>query len=148
MDTKGADAIAEACARKMLEGDRVSAGLGIRLVSAGAGGAVLAMTIRDDMLNGFGTCHGGVIFTLADTALSCVCNSHNERSVAHHCSLIYLRPVKAAMTLTARAHERGVAGRVGVYDVSVTDGDGAVVAEFFGQARFIGGSVLDPHPKA
>ena len=148
MDTRSADAIAEACARKMLEDDPVSSGLGIQFVTASAGRAVLAMTIRDDMINRFGTCHGGIIFTLADTALSCVCNSHNERSVAHHCSVIYLRPGQAGAALTATATERSLAGRVGIYDVTVSDADGAVVAEFFGQARFIGGSVLNPQPKA
>jgi len=126
----------------MLEGDRVSRGLGIAPVSAGAGRAELAMTVREDMLNGFGTCHGGVLYTLADTALSCACNSRNERYVAHHCSIIYLRPGKPGERLTARAVERSRAGRVGLYDVTVADSSGAVIAEFLGHARMIGGSVL------
>ena len=139
----GADAIAAACARRMLEGDRVSRRLGIALVSAGSGRAVLEMTVREDMLNGFGTCHGGVLYTLADTALSCACNSHNERSVAHHCSMVYLRPGRLGERLLAQAAERATAGRVGLYDVSVTDPSGAIVAEFLGHARFIGGSVTE-----
>jgi len=137
-----ADALGAACAREMLEGDRVSRGLGIVLVSAGAGRAVLGMTIREDMLNGFGTCHGGVLYTLADTALSCACNSRNERSVAHHCTMIYLRPARPGERLTATAVERSRAGRVGLYDVKVTDASGAVVREFLGHARLIGGMVL------
>ena len=84
------------------------------------------MTIREDMLNGFGTCHGGVLYTFADTALSCACNSRNERSVAHHCSMIYLRPGKLGERLTASAVERSRPGRVGLYDVKVTDSSGAV----------------------
>jgi len=137
-----ADALGAACAHKMLEGDRISRGLGIAPVSAGAGRAELAMTVREDMLNGFGTCHGGVLYTLADTALSCACNSRNERYVAHHCSIIYLRPGKPGERLTARAVERSRAGRVGLYDVTVADSSGAVIAEFLGHARMIGGSVL------
>lgn len=136
------DALGAACARKMLEGDRVSRGLEIALVSAGVGRATLEMTVRDDMLNGFGTCHGGVLYTLADTALSCACNSRNERSVAHHCTMIYLRPGKPGERLRASAVERSLAGRVGLYDVKVTDSSGAVVAEFLGHARLVGGEVV------
>ncbi|RBP18166.1 acyl-CoA thioesterase [Roseiarcus fermentans] len=138
-----AAATAAACARRMLAGDRVSRSLGIALVSAGEGHAALSMTVRDDMLNGFGTCHGGVLYTLADTALSCACNSRNERFVAHHCSMIYLRPGEPGARLTARAVERSRAGRVGLYDVTVTDSSGAVVAEFLGHARRIGGAVIE-----
>ena len=137
-----ADAQGLACARRMLEGDRVSRGLGVTLVSAGAGRAVLEMTVRQDMLNGFGTCHGGVLYTFADTALSCACNSRNERSVAHHCSIVYLNPGRLGSRLQARAVERSIAGRVGLYDVKVTDFEGVVVSEFLGHARFIGGDVL------
>lgn len=137
-----ADVIGAACARKMLEGDRVSRGLGIALVFAGAGRAALEMTIREDMLNGFGACHGGVLYTFADTALSCACNSRNERSVAHHCTMIYLRPGKLGDRLTANAVERSTAGRVGLYDVKVTNCSGVVVAEFLGHARLIGGLVI------
>jgi acyl-CoA thioesterase len=136
------DAIGAACARQMLEGDRVSHGLGIALVAAGAGRAVLEMTVRQDMLNGFGTCHGGVLYTFADTALSCACNSRNERSVAHHCSIVYLRPGRPGARLIATAIERSRAGRVGLYDVSVTDPSGVAIAEFLGHARLIGGAVI------
>ena len=137
------DAIGAACARRMLEGDRVSRCLGIALVSAGAGRAMLEMTVREDMLNGFGTCHGGILYTFADAALSCACNSHNQRSVAHHCSMIYLRPGKLDERLTASAVERSRVGRVGLYDVRVTDASGAVVGEFLGHARLIGGAVIE-----
>ncbi len=138
-----ADALARRCATKMLDGDRVSRSLGIVLVDAGAGRATLEMTIRDDMLNGFGTCHGGVLFTLADTALSCACNSGDERSVAHHCSIIYLRPGEPGERLTATAAERSKVGRVGIYDVSVKDSRGRTIGEFLGHARTIGGPVLE-----
>jgi acyl-CoA thioesterase len=140
---ESADVTGAACARRMLEGDRVSRGLGITLIAAGVGRALLEMRVREDMLNGFGTCHGGVLYTFADTALSCACNSRNERSVAQHCSIIYLRPGRLGDQLTASAVERSAAGRVGLYDVKVTDPSGAVVAEFLGHARLIGGAVLE-----
>jgi acyl-CoA thioesterase len=140
---ESADALGIACARAMLGGDRVSQGLGIMLIAAGVGRALLEMRVREDMLNGFGTCHGGVLYTFADTAMSCACNSRNVRSVAQHCSIIYLRPGRLGNQLTASAVERSAAGRVGLYDVKVTDPSGAVVAEFLGHARLIGGAVLE-----
>jgi acyl-CoA thioesterase len=100
------------------------------------------MTVRDDMLNGFGSCHGGILFTLADTALSCACNGRNERSVAHHCSVVYLKPVRPGERLIATATERSKVGRVGIYDVRVENAEGASMAEFFGHARTIGGAVF------
>lgn len=130
-------------ARAMLSGDRVSATLGIELLEATAGEVRLGMVVTDDMLNGFGTCHGGILFTLADTALSCVCNGHNQRSVAHHCSIVFLRPGNPGERLVATATERSVIGRIGIYDVSVVDEAGAVIGEFFGHAREIGGKVVN-----
>lgn len=130
-------------ARAMLSGDRVSRNLGIDLLEARSGEVRLGMVVTDDMLNGFGTCHGGILFTLADTALSCVCNGHNQRSVAHHCSIVFLRPGKLGERLVATATERSRIGRVGIYDVSVADEAGAVIGEFFGHAREIGGKVVN-----
>jgi acyl-CoA thioesterase len=127
----------------MLSGDRVSRNLGIDLLEARSGEVRLGMVVTDDMLNGFGTCHGGILFTLADTALSCVCNGHNQRSVAHHCSIVFLRPGKLGERLVATATERSRIGRVGIYDVSVADEAGAVIGEFFGHAREIGGKVVN-----
>jgi acyl-CoA thioesterase len=141
-DTARAHRIATAAARAMLAGDRVSQGLGVSLIAAAPGHARLAMTITEAMLNGFGTCHGGVLFTFADTALSCACNSHNLRSVAHHCSIVYLRPGAPGERLVAVATERSRTGRIGIYDVSIHGGDGAVLGEFFGHAREIGGHVV------
>jgi acyl-CoA thioesterase len=134
---------ADDTARAMLSGDRVSRTLGIELLEARSGESRLGMVVTDDMLNGFGTCHGGILFTLADTALSCVCNGHNQRSVAHHCSIVFLRPGKLGERLVATATERSRIGRIGIYDVSVVDETGVVIGEFFGHAREIGGKVVD-----
>jgi acyl-CoA thioesterase len=136
-------ATAEDTARAMLSGDRVSRTLGIELLEARSGKVRLGMVVTNDMLNGFGTCHGGILFTLADTALSCVCNGHNRRSVAHHCSIVFLRPGKPSERLVATATERSRIGRIGIYDVSVVDESGAVIGEFFGHAREIGGKVVN-----
>lgn len=135
-------AIAEASCRAMLAGDRVSHGLGIRLIDAGPGHASLGMAVREDMLNGFGTCHGGILFTLADTALSCACNSHNRRSVAHHCSIVFLRPGGLGQQLVATATERALNGRTGIYVVDIRDDLGQTVGEFFGHSRIIEGQVV------
>jgi acyl-CoA thioesterase len=136
-------ATAEAACRTMLGGDRVSRNLGVQLLEAAPGHASLGMVVTEAMLNGFGTCHGGVLFTLADAALSCACNSHNQRSVAHHCSIVFLRPGKLGERLVATATERSRVGRIGIYDVSVLDGAGEVVGEFFGHSREIGGLVVN-----
>src|ERR1700677_1115164 len=134
---------AEDAARAMLSGDRVSRTLGIELREASSGEVRLAMVVTDHMLNGFGTCHGGILFTLADTALSCACNSHNQRSVAHHCSIVFLRPGILGQRLVATATERSRAGRIGIYAVNIVDETGEVVGEFFGHSREIGGLVVD-----
>jgi acyl-CoA thioesterase len=134
---------AEDTMRAMLGGDRVSRALGIELLEGRSGEARLGMVVTHDMLNGFGTCHGGILFTLADTALSCACNSHNQRSVAHHCSIVFLRPGKLDERLVATATERSRSGRTGIYDVSVVDQAGEVIGEFFGHAREIGGKVVN-----
>jgi acyl-CoA thioesterase len=139
------ETLAEACCRAMLEGDRVSRGLGIRLISAGPGHARLGMAVTEGMLNGFGTCHGGILFTFADTALSCACNSHNRRSVAHHCSIVFLRPGRLGQQLVATATERTLSGRTGIYSVDVRDDAGDVVGEFFGHSRTVEGRVLEGH---
>jgi acyl-CoA thioesterase len=136
-------ATAEAACRTMLSGDCVSRNLGIELLEAAPGSASLGMTVGAAMLNGFGTCHGGVLFTLADTALSCACNSHNQRSVAHHCSIVFLRPGKLGERLVATATERSRVGRIGIYGVSILDEAGEVVGEFFGHSREIGGLVVN-----
>jgi acyl-CoA thioesterase len=136
-------ATAEAACRTMLSGDCVSRNLGIELLEAAPGSASLGMIVSAAMLNGFGTCHGGVLFTLADTALSCACNSHNRRSVAHHCSIVFLRPAKLGERLVATATERSRAGRVGIYGVSIFDEASEIVGEFFGHSREIGGLVVN-----
>lgn len=130
--------IAEACAQAMWAEDRASTGLGMRLISVGPGRATLAMTIQDTMVNGHGICHGGFIFTLADSAFAFACNAHGDRAVAQHCAITFLRPGRQGETLRAEAVERVRQGRSGITDVRVIGEDGAVVAELRGHSRTTG----------
>lgn len=140
------DTIAAACAASMFGGDRVSRGLAATIEAAEAGRAIVALTVTEAMLNGHETCHGGVIFTLADTAFSLACNSHNRRAVAQFCSIQFLRPARRGDRLVAESIERALAGRSGVYDTTVRTADGAVIAEFRGHSRLIEGAVCPELP--
>jgi acyl-CoA thioesterase len=111
--------------------------LGIEVVSVGDGAAVCAMTVSESMLNYHGTCHGGVIFTLADSAFEFACNSYGPLTVAASASIDFLGVVHAGAALTATASETFRAGRSGLYDVAVRDGTGNVVAHFRGRSRTI-----------
>src|SRR5690242_21223325 len=133
----GALEIAEASARAMWERDVTCRHLGVAVEEVGPGRATLAVTIAAEMANFHGSCHGGYIFLLADSALSYACNSYNHRSVAHVCSITYLHPAKLGDRLVAHAEERARSGRTAIYDVSVHTGAGVLVAEFRGQSRTI-----------
>jgi acyl-CoA thioesterase len=131
-------ALAEACAAAMWADDTASRGLGMELLSIGPDTASIAMKVREGMVNGHGLCHGGFIFTLADSAFAFACNSRNAKCVAAGGTISFLRPARLGDRLTATAEERHLAGRSGLYDVRVTDQAGQVVAEFRGQSRAIG----------
>ena len=133
-----AQAVARACADAMWQDDHAVASLGITLDEVGPGHATVSMRVRDDMVNGHGLCHGGFIFALADSAFAYACNSANERAVAQHCDITFLRPVKLGHMLTATGHERSRAGRSGIYDITVCTADGTPVAEFRGSSRTLG----------
>lgn len=105
------------------------------------------MTVQDAMLNGHGICHGGFIFSLADTAFAYACNSRNELTVAQHCSIDFLRPARAGEQLTATAREVARRPRSGIYDVTVCGADGDTVALFRGLSRSRPGTpVIDDAP--
>ena len=115
--------------------DHASRGLGMQVLRAGPGEAVLTMRVTQAMVNGHGICHGGFIFALADSAFAFACNSHGDRAVAQHCSITFLRPGRVGEMLRAEAQERVRAGRTGITDVRVLGEDGTVVAEMRGQSR-------------
>ncbi len=134
--------LARACADANWAQDPTSRALGLKLLSVAPGQAVLAMTVSDAMINWHGTCHGGYIYLLADTAFGYACNTRNQRMVAQNCSISYLQAVKRGERLTAHAAERQLGERSGIYDVAVKREDGTVVAEFRGHARGVPGGLL------
>jgi len=133
--------LARACAEAMWKEDDASKGLGMELVEIKPGLAVMAMTVQPHMVNGQRICHGGYIFTLADSAFAFACNSHNERVVAAQGNITFIRPGKLGDRLIATAREITRGGRSGIYDVRVTAGD-TVIAEFRGHSRVIPGTWL------
>jgi acyl-CoA thioesterase len=134
--------LARLCADTMWGEDAASRGLGMELISVDPGHAVLAMSVTDSMVNGHKTCHGGYIFTLADSAFAFACNTYNQRTVAQHCSISFLNAARLGDRLVANAVERQRVGRSGVYDVTVTREEGFVIAEFRGVSRTIDGEIV------
>ena len=134
--------IARLCAQAMWATDRASQELGIELLEVGPGTAMLAMTITARMINGHGSAHGGFIFALADSAFAFACNSYDERAVAAHCSVTYLRPGAVGQRLVAIARDVAREGRSGIYDVQITQ-DGVTIAAFRGHSLIIGGSLIE-----
>jgi acyl-CoA thioesterase len=120
--------------RSMLQRDRASAALGMVVEHDEPGEAVVSMPVRDDMTNGFAITHGAFVFAVADTAFAMACNEDDAVTVSAGADIVFLKPTRAGQTLTARAVRRARTGRTGVYDVTVTDETGEVVAEFRGRA--------------
>jgi acyl-CoA thioesterase len=106
------------------------------------------MPVRADMLNGHQTCHGGYLFTLADSAFAYACNSHNQNTVASACHIDFLAPAMEGDILEAEAVERSLTGRTGVYDVTVRTHAGKTIALFRGKSYRISGEVIDGQPQA
>src|SRR5207253_8830003 len=111
-----AQSLAERVAAEMFARDRASQAMGMHISKVAPGRAELTMTVRADMLNGHAICHGGFIFTLADSAFAFACNSYNLNTVASGCGIDFLAPAHDGDVLTANAHERNASGRTGVYD--------------------------------
>jgi acyl-CoA thioesterase len=118
----------------MLDDDLASRSLGMRLIDAGEGHATVRMTVTDTMVNGHALAHGGYVFLLADTAFACACNSHGPVTVAAGADITFVASARLGDVLEARATERVVYGRSGIYDVTVLRGD-EVIAEFRGRSR-------------
>jgi acyl-CoA thioesterase len=127
----------------MFAGDRASKDfMQMELVTCEPGRAVMRMTVREAMLNGHDICHGGLIFTLADSTFAFACNSHNKVTVAAGCSIEFLKPGQLGDVLTCEGVERVLQGRHGVYDMKVSNQRGEVIAMFRGKSTSIQGTVI------
>ena len=135
--------VAEASARAMYEQDRASQALGMRILEVRPGYARVAMKVREDMVNGHQLCHGGLIFTLADSAFAFACNTYDLVTVASAASVEFLLTARLGDELTAIAEERSRSKRTGVYDVTVRNSQGECVALFRGRSHQIGGSITE-----
>ena len=136
------DGLARRSADVMWAGDAASKMLGMEIVSVGPGTATLSMTVRDDMINGWDLCHGGLIASLADSAFAFACNTHGTVTVAAGFDVTFLAPARLGDVLVAVATERTRRGRSGLYDVTVTrTSDGTVIAEFRGRSHSTGRAI-------
>lgn len=136
--------LAERVAEGMLAQDAMSRAFGISIVEIRPGYACLKMIVRPDMSNSHSICHGGAIFTLADSAFAFACNSYNRSTVASGGSIDFITPARIGDELTAEASERALPGRLGLYDVVVTNQSGHPIAFFRGRSyRITGATVMD-----
>ena len=142
--TTDPQALAERARDAMYRNDAASHGLGIEIAAISPGHATATMTIRPDMLNGFGMCHGGFIVTLADTAFAFACNSFNVMTLACGLDAEFLLAAQLGDVLTARAGQRSQAGRLGVTDVVVTNQRDEQVALMRGRSYRVKGKAVAP----
>ena len=138
-----AQALAELAGKAMYDRDPASQALGMRLNEIRPGYALMTMEVRNDMLNGHQTCHGGYIFMLADSAFAFACNSHNQNTVGAGCTIDYIAPGREGEMLVAEAIEQALTGKTGVYDVKVSNQDGRLIALFRGKSHRVGGLVAE-----
>lgn len=119
-------------ADELMKHDHASRSLGMQVQSISEGTAVITMPITKDKLNGHAICHGGLIFSLADTAFAFACNSRNRKTLALSCTINFIAPAHEGDILTATAKEVSLAGRTGIYDITVTNQSAATIAHFRG----------------
>jgi acyl-CoA thioesterase len=138
----GADARARRVVAAMYGRDNAARALGVELLEVRVGYARVAFSVRDDMLNGHGSCHGAFIFALADSAFAYACNGRNQVNVALQCSISFVAPSPVGSRLEASAIERSAGGRTGTYDVDVVGPDGTTVAYFRGTSYRVNAKVV------
>ena len=138
---------AQRSAEAMWSEDRASQWFGMSIVTVDEGTSVLRLTVQEHHANGHGICHGGVIFALADSAFAFACNSRNQSTVAQHNMISFVTPAQVGDVLTAEAHETSLAGRNGIYDVTVTNQVGTKIAEMRGLSRAIKGQIFNENNK-
>lgn len=141
-ETMSAQQIAEAVRDAMWAEDRASRGLGMKVLAVGPGTATLEMTVREDMVNSHGICHGGLVATLADSTFAFACNAYNEATVASGFDINLLAAAHLGDVLTARGHEVAKTRRTGVYDIEVHDQAGRRIAAFRGRSMTFSGKPI------
>ena len=130
-------------AEAMWADDKASAAMGMTIVDVDEGIATLTKTVGIDDLNGHGICHGGIIFSLADSAFAFACNSRNQSTVAQHNAISFIAPAREGDKLTAVASEVNLSGRNGLYDIAVSNQDDVLIAHMRGASRAVNGSNFD-----
>ena len=135
--------LAAAAAHALFTQDHASQALGMRVLEVAPGYARVSMLVRADMVNGHRICHGGLIFTLADSAFAFACNSYDSVTVAAGATVEFLLPGRLGDELTAIAQERVRSRRTGLYDVEVRNPQGDCIALFRGRSQEVGGSLID-----
>ena len=136
-------ALAERIAEVIQREDRASRWLGMKLQEVRPGFARLTMLVTENMVNGQKVCHGGLIFSLADSSFGFACNSHNQHALAASCSIDFLAPAALGDELTAEANETAHAGRTRIYDVRVTNQQGQLIALFRGKSAAVKGTWVE-----
>jgi len=121
-----------AIVNKMYQNDLFSKWLGIDIIEKGIGKSKLSMTIREEMLNGFGVAHGGITYSLADSALAFACNSQGRESMSIETSISHTKPCHIGDVLTAEAIEESLSYKIAIYHISVKNQDNETVALFKG----------------
>lgn len=142
MTTQDPQVLAENAGKAMFERDRASQSIGMRLDAIAPGSATLSMTVTEAMINGLATCHGGFIFSLADSACAFASNSHNQVMVLQSSTVTYLNAARLGDHLTAVGETAAARGRTAIIDVTVTNQDATPVALFRGIVRSVGGTVV------
>ena len=126
--------------RSLYDADLASQSLGIEIIDVAPGRVRIAMTVRPDMVNGYGMCHGGIVFAFADSAFAFACNSHGDPMVAAGASIEFLAPTPRGERVIATAAEVSRSARHGIYDVAVADASGTVLAQFRGRCSRLRGA--------
>ena len=129
--------IANRCVQSMYEKDYLSKHMGMEILDVSAGFACVRMEIKQWMLNGFGSCHGGCIFSLADSAFAFACNSHNKANVAMDCRIDFLKPAFEGDVLVANANEVHCGKTSGLYQILIENQDKRTIAQFSGRSFYV-----------
>lgn len=123
--------------------DNASNWFGMEVIEVSEARATLRLTVQSHHANGHGICHGGITYALADSAFAFACNSRNQSTVAQYNTISYIAPAQVGDQLTAKAREVSLAGRSGIYDVTVSNQNSEVIAEFRGHSRAIKGQIIE-----